>query len=99
MYYYRRIMSNYIISKETKNIAKRLNIQICASSNPKKKIDVINRDGKKISIGDVKYGDFHTHKKISLDHANERRRLYRIRHANDINVIGSAGYYAAILLW
>ena len=59
-------MSNYIISQDTKKIAKQLNIQICVSSNPKKKIDVIN-DGKKISIGDIKYDDFHTHKKISLD--------------------------------
>ena len=92
-------MSTYIISAETRRIAKKMNLQIYVSSNPKKKIDVINSDGKKFSIGDVKYGDFHTHKKISLVHANERRRLYRIRHANDLNVIGSAGYYAAILLW
>ena len=92
-------MSNYVISKETKNIAKRLNIQICASSNPKKKIDVINRDGKKISIGDVKYGDFHTHKKISLDHANERRRLYHIRNHKYLSIKNTPAYYAAILLW
>ena len=60
-------MSTYIISAETRRIAKKMNLQIYVSSNPKKKIDVINSDGKKFSIGDVKYGDFHTHKKISLD--------------------------------
>ena len=32
-------------------------------------------------------------------HANERRRLYRIRHKKDMQKKGSNGYYAANLLW
>ena len=92
-------MSTYIISAETRRIAKKMNLQIYVSSNPKKKIDVINGDGKKISIGDVKYGDFHTHKKISLDHANERRRLYHIRNHKYLSIKNTPAYYAAVLLW
>jgi hypothetical protein len=31
--------------------------------------------------------------------ADERRRLYKIRHKKDRSVKGSAGYYADKLLW
>ena len=92
-------MSNYRISRTTAKIAKEKNIQICVSKHPHKKIDVITKNGV-ISIGDNNYSDWHLYIQThGLKYANERRRLYRIRHANDINVIGSAGYYAAILLW
>jgi hypothetical protein len=32
-------------------------------------------------------------------YADERRRLYKIRHSKDRNVKGSDGYYADKLLW
>ena len=94
-------MSNYVISQKTKNIAKKMNLQIYVSSNPKKKIDVINSDGKKISIGDIKYDDFHTYqiKNSSSSYANERRRLYHIRNHKYLSIKNTPAYYAAILLW
>ena len=92
-------MSKYIISQETRKIAKKMNVKICVSKHPHKKIDIITKNGV-ISIGDIIYSDWHSYViSHGLKYANERRRLYRIRHADDIDVIGSAGYYAAILLW
>ena len=65
-----------------------------------KKIDVY-KNGKKIaSIGDSRYFDYPTYV-ISKDkkYADERRRLYRIRHKGENLKIGSPGYYAWFLLW
>ena len=92
-------MSSYIISTETKKIAKQMNLHISPSSNPKKKIDIINIEGKKFSIGDINYDDFHSHKKISIDHANTRRKLYHTRNHKYLNIKNTPAYYAAILLW
>ena len=32
-------------------------------------------------------------------YADEKRRLYKLRHSKDRNVIGTNGYYADKLLW
>jgi hypothetical protein len=34
-----------------------------------------------------------------LEFANQRRRLYRIRHSKDLKVKESPGFYANKLLW
>ena len=34
-----------------------------------------------------------------MAYANERRRLYKIRHANDRNKKGTPGFYADKILW
>jgi hypothetical protein len=90
----------YQITNYTKQKAKELNIKIKPSSNPKKKIDVY-KDNKKIaSIGSIIYDDYPTYIiKKGKPYADERRRLYKIRHQKDKNVIGSNGYYADKLLW
>lgn len=93
-------MSTYKITKYSKDEAKLLGVSIKPSTNPKKKIDVFDKDGKKIAtIGDIEYGDFPTYNKVNEIDANERKRLYHIRHAKDEKVIGSNGYYASKILW
>lgn len=80
--------------------AQRLGVTIQASSNLKKKLDVY-RNGKKISeIGAIGYMDYSGYIRTKgLTFANERQRLYRIRHENDRNRKGTAGYYADKILW
>ena len=56
---------------------------------------------KKISeIGAIGYMDYDGYLRTKgLAFANERRRLYRIRHERDRNRRGTAGYYADKILW
>lgn len=80
--------------------AERLNVIIKPSTRKNKKIDVYDKKNKFItSIGDASYNDYPTYLLIDKDLAEERRRLYRIRHQNDKDVLGSAGYYANKILW
>ena len=92
----------YEITEYTKKKAKQLGVTVKPSDNKKKKIDVY-KDNKKIaSIGNIDYGDYPTFlqtKGKGKEYADERRRLYRIRHKKDINVKGSNGFYANALLW
>lgn len=77
--------------------AKELGVMIKPSTKKNKKIDVY-KDGVLItSVGNSQYLDYPTYIiNKGLTYANERRRLYRIRHKNDD---GIAGYYALNLLW
>ena len=63
-----------------------------------KKIDVYKNKKQIVSIGDVNYSDFPTYldEKGKL-YANERKRLYKIRHKKDLN--SGAEYYANKILW
>ena len=92
----------YEITEYTKKKAKQLGVTVKPSDKKKKKIDVY-KDNKKIaSIGNIDYGDYSTFlqtKGKGKVYADERKRLYRIRHKKDINVIGSNGFYAKALLW
>ena len=92
----------YNITNYTKEKAKKLNVTIKPSTNKKKKIDVF-KDNKKIaSIGDIKYinNDYPTYiKNKGIIYANQRKKLYKIRHSKDLKQIGSNGYYANKLLW
>jgi hypothetical protein len=46
------------------------------------------------------YNDYPTFmKKYGKEVADEHRRRYKIRHAKDRKVVGTAGYYADQLLW
>lgn len=90
----------YVITDYTKQRAKKLLVDVKVSTKKNKKIDII-KNGKKIaSIGAKGYNDYPTYliskgKKF----ADERRRLYRIRHKGENLKIGSPGYYAWFLLW
>ena len=90
----------YTITNYSKQQAKKLGVELVPSSNPDKKIDVYKNFKKIASIGASGYPDYPTHMKIEgKAYANERRRLYRLRHKGEEKKIGSAGYYAWKILW
>ena len=90
----------YQITNYTKQKAKELKVKIKPSSNSKKKIDVYKDNKKVASIGSIGYDDYPTYTiKKGKQYADERRRLYKIRHSKDKNKTGTNGYYADKLLW
>lgn len=90
----------YHITDYTRAKAKSLGVVVKPSSNPKKKIDVFKQSKKIASIGFLGSNDYPTYmKEKGLEYANNRRRLYDIRHKNDMNVYGTNGFYAKRLLW
>jgi hypothetical protein len=90
----------YQITNLQRTNADRLGVSIRPSTDKGKKIDVF-KEGKKItSIGAKGYKDYSIHlKEKGKTYADERKRLYRIRHERDISKIGSRGYYANKILW
>ena len=114
-------MSKYKILPYSYDQAKKLDVVILPSSNPKKKIDVYQKidvpplkysDSKKknpkalvgskkvASIGDINYPDYAYHMKTEgKAYADERRRLYRIRHKGEEKRKGKPGFFSWYLLW
>ena len=95
----------YKITQYTKLQAKRLGVDVKVSKVKNKKIDIF-KDGNKIaSVGALGYMDFPTFLeqekkgKYPKGYAEQRRKLYQIRHKKDISVIGSNGFWANELLW
>jgi len=85
----------YRITDWSKNQAKKFGVELRLSSNPKKKIDVYKANKKIASIGATGYGDYGTFletKGKGKVYADERRRLYRIRHKGENN-------YSLKILW
>lgn len=90
----------YEIKEYSKIKAKQLGVQIKPSTRKDKKIDVFKNNQKVASIGARGYKDFPTYKKEKgLAFAEERRRLYKIRHDDDRHKKGTAGFYADKILW
>ena len=88
----------YKITDYSYQQAKKLNVEIKPSSNKKKKIDVFKNDKKIASIGSISYNDYPTFIiKKGLDYANQRKKLYRLRHKKDLN--SGNGYFANKILW
>jgi len=81
--------------------AEKLGVEIKPSKVEGKKIDVFNKKGEKLaSIGAIGYGDYPTFwEQKGKEFADEKRRLYKMRHAKDRVVRGSAGFYADKILW
>jgi hypothetical protein len=90
----------YLITNYTKNKAKQYGVTVQPSTMSGKKIDVY-RDGEIIArIGALGYSDYSTYIIThGLQFANERRKLYRIRHEKDRSKMNSNGYWADRLLW
>ena len=90
----------YEIKARQKRNAKKLGVEIKPSTNKKKKLDVF-KDGKKIaSIGGAGYSDYATYIETDgKEYADNRRRLYKIRHEKTRKIIGSNSYYADKILW
>ena len=90
----------YKITQYTKDQAVKLGVTVKPSINPSKKLDVFKNGIKVASCGGIGYNDYPTYmEKYGKQYANERRRLYKIRHQTDRTVKGSPGYYADKLLW
>ena len=90
----------YQITKRQRANAKKLGVTLKPSSNTSKKLDVF-KNGKKIfSIGAMGYRDFDSYlRDFPKAYANERRRLYKLRHQNNRNKKDTAGFYADRILW
>ena len=90
----------YKITNRQRINAQLLGVAIKPSTNKFKKIDVFNNGKKIASIGAMGYKDFDIHLKESgRAYAEERRRLYQIRHKDNRNKKGTPGYYADRILW
>lgn len=91
----------YVILPRTFKKAKENNVIIKASNRAKKKIDIYDKQGYYItSVGNTDYLDYAYYLKFSGKKiADERKRLYELRHKKNIKIKGSAGYYAFIILW
>ena len=90
----------YKITDYTKNKAKELGVTVKPSKNKKKKIDVYRKSEKLAEIGAKGYLDYPTYiNNKGKQYADERRRLYKIRHSKDLKVKDSPGYFANKLLW
>jgi hypothetical protein len=78
-----------------------LGVSIKPSTVKGKKIDVFNKKGDKLaSIGAIGYADYPTFwARKGKAFADEKRRMYKLRHAKDRVVRGTAGYYADKILW
>lgn len=91
----------YEITDYSYKKAKELGVKIKPSTHKNKKIDVFDYNNNYIlSIGDIRYKDYqHYVLEKGKKYADERRRLYRLRHEKDRKVLGSAGYYVSKILW
>ena len=75
---------SYTITNYTKQKAKEIGVQVVPSKNPKKKLDVYKDNLLIASIGDPNYLDYPSYiKEKGKEFAEERRRLYRIRHTKE----------------
>jgi hypothetical protein len=74
----------YNISPYAYAIAKKMNLLLKPSTVKDKKIDVYKNDEKIASIGALGMNDYQMYiKSHGKAYANERRRLYYIRHPNN----------------
>lgn len=83
----------YEITPYSRKQARKHGVSIAPSKKTNKKIDVF-LNGKMVeSIGDINYMDYGMYlKSHGKKHADERRRLYHIRHRKDKS-------YASVILW
>jgi hypothetical protein len=94
----------YRITNYSRKQAKRLNVTIRRSTNPKKKLDVFRTENNKTikiaSIGAKGYGDFPTFMRTEgMKSARKHRKEYKRRHEKDRHKIDSPGFYADQILW
>ena len=90
----------YIITDYTLQKAKQMKVTVQLSEVKNKKLDVFKNDVKIATIGDSRYKDFPTYViENGIEFANQRKRLYYLRHKKDIEKLNSNGFYAAKLLW
>ena len=93
-------MSNYEIKDYTYEKARMYELVVKSSLKKGKKIDVYQNDKKIASIGDINYLDYPSYVILyGKMYAENRRRLYRIRHRKDNMEKYSAAWLSYHLLW
>ncbi len=90
----------YKITNYSKQQAKKLGVKIKPSTQKGKKIDVFKGDKKVASIGAIDYNDYPTYiKKFGRAYADDRRRLYKLRHEKYRNIPDTPSFYSDKILW
>jgi len=95
----------YTITEYSKQKAEKLGVKIKPSKNKNKKIDVYKNGEMVASIGDKNYNDYPTYLLmeqkgiVRKGYANQRRKLYKIRHQNNIDNKNGNGFYSSQILW
>ena len=90
----------YDIKQYSFDQAAKLGVTIKPSVKKGKKIDIFKGNEKVASIGALGMSDYPTYiEDKGLDFAQNRRRLYRIRHNKNIEKKGSPGFFASRILW
>jgi hypothetical protein len=90
----------YKITNYSKEQAKKLGVKIKPSTLKNKKIDVFKGDKKVASIGAIDYNDYPTYiKKFGRAYADDRRRLYKLRHEKYRNIPDTPSFYSDKILW
>lgn len=93
-------MSGYKITPWSYKQAMALGVEIKPSTSKRHKIDVFKNGEMVARIGAIDYKDYGMYlQSESKQYADERRRLYRIRHKQDASKVGSPAYYAMKILW
>jgi len=93
---------SYRVTNYTKEQARKYGLTVEPSRVKGKKISVYKGDEYLGSVGAIGYGDFPSFKlKYGPEYANERRRLYHMRHQheNGYNEKYSNSWLAKTLLW
>jgi len=96
------MVKNYEISEYSYRKAKELNVELRQAENKHKKIGVWKNGKHVVDIGAKNYKDYPTYLameqkgEVPKGYANERKRLYKLRHKYDR---GEAGFYANKILW
>ncbi len=88
----------YKIKNYSYEQAKKLGVEIKPSKTKNKKIDVYKDNALIYSIGDKRYFDYPTYLQENKKIAEERKRLYHIRHRKD-NIPNTKGFYSLKILW
>lgn len=91
----------YNITDYSYKQADKLGVYIAPATNKKFKIDIFDRDYQYItSIGSKSYSDYPTYiLSHGKEYADERRRLYKLRHSKDRDIEFSRGWFADKILW
>ena len=94
----------YIITQEIKRRADALNLIVKSSRNKDKKLDIYKDGIKQASIGQAGAMDYHLWlQERGQAYANERRRLYHLRHKGEApktkNGKLTASFLSKVILW
>lgn len=93
-------MKKYTPTPRQERNARELGVRIEPAKNKAKKLDVFRGGRKVASIGARGYMDYDLWlAERGQSYADERRRLYKIRHERNRNKPGTPGWYADKILW